>query len=441
MLTAFDGAISPEELRPKLHFTAPSGWLNDPNGLVYKDGIYHLFYQHNPFGTQWGNMTWGHATSRDLFHWEHHPNALEPDRLGTIFSGSAVIDSFNSGGFGKDAMVLVYTAAGGTSDLSKDRRFTQCLAHSSEGKTFAKLDLNPIVTHIEAENRDPKVFWHAPTKRWMMVLYLNEDRFAILGSDDLKTWRRLSELRLPGSSECPDLFQLPLDGDKNKMMWVFWAAGGDYQVGQFDGVTFTPSSAVRHSAFGNTGYAAQTYSNAPKGRTIQIAWYRGAEFPNCPWNQELGLPNELSLRTTAEGPTLCFWPVAEVNKLRRKKLSEVDGMFAGRSPIFDFSGKWTIPDTGSIEFELNGIPAKFDAKSRIFECLGRTLTLSPSKDLELRAMGDTATADIYLQRGEFWMPMFALPTAQTEFGVKVKIKGIWKGSMSAHTIQMEGVPR
>lgn len=225
LLTMSQATPYDEPLRPQFHFTAKSGWLNDPNGLAYFKGEYHLFFQHNPFGTQWGNMTWGHAVSKDLVHWRQLDNALSPDELGTMFSGSAVVAEFAQSdisiatGPGSDrsarsALVCFYTAAGGTNDASKGRPFTQCLAYSHDGRTFSKYPGNPVIPHIEAENRDPKVIWHGPTKRWVMALYLNESRFALYGSADLVTWSRLSNIELPGASECPDLFPLALDGDK-----------------------------------------------------------------------------------------------------------------------------------------------------------------------------------------------------------------------------------
>ena len=190
-----------EERRPQFHFSSRRGWLNDPNGLVYYDGTYHLFYQHNPYGTQWGNMHWGHAVSRDLVHWTEVDIALYPDDMGTMFSGSGIVDAENTSGLrtGADApLVLLYTAAGGTSARSKGQRFTQCLAYSNDGgKTWSKYDGNPVFDHIVGENRDPKIVWHEPTRQWIMALYLEDQQFTLLGSPDLKQWTRLSDVSIP----------------------------------------------------------------------------------------------------------------------------------------------------------------------------------------------------------------------------------------------------
>ena len=180
-----------EPSRPQFHFTAKKGWLNDPNGLVYFNGLYHLFFQHNPFGTEWGNMTWGHAVSKDLVRWTQLDDAIEPDKLGTIFSGSAVVDENNTSGFGtngKAPLVCIYTAAGGTNTASTGKRFTQCLAYSTDGVTFKKYEGNPVLPHQIVNNRDPKVIWYAPDKRWVMALYLDGHKYGFFGSPDLKNW-------------------------------------------------------------------------------------------------------------------------------------------------------------------------------------------------------------------------------------------------------------
>ena len=227
-----------------------------------------------------------------------------------------MIDNDNVSGFGtkrKPAMLCFYTAAGGTNDLSKGKSFSQCLAYSTDGIHFTKYSGNPIIPHIEAENRDPKVVWHEASKQWILALYLVDNRYRFFGSKNLKDWTQLSEYKMLGTDECPDLFELTYQGSKR---WVFWGANGNYQVGDFDGYKFVPATPVLRSQFGNTGYASQTYSNVPKGRCIQIAWMNGAEFPNCAWNQQMALPNTLSLQETKVGPRLGYWPVDEIKKLR-----------------------------------------------------------------------------------------------------------------------------
>ena len=422
LITCFMAMLS-EALRPQFHFTAPKGWLNDPNGLVYENGKYHLFYQHNPQGTNWGNMTWGHAISRDLIHWSHLPNAIEPDSLGTIFSGSAVIDFENTSGFGaagKPPMVCIYTAAGGTNEASKGQPFTQCLAWSLDGQSVNKYIGNPVVPHVAGENRDPKVFWFAPDRRWIMALYLKDDHYAILGSKNLKEWTRLSEIALPGTSECPDLFPLPLDGDGKRMKWIFWGANGNYFVGDFDGTTFHPTTPILHSHHGNTGYAAQTYSNAPKGRRIQISWFRDSNFPNCDWNQQMGLPNALSLRTTSDGPKLCFWPVDEIKKIRSKNVEAKDSYFPVPSRLIDMEGSWDVSGSEPLSLDVNGLDVKFDPLTSTLSVAGQTAVVNvPAKRLSLRIVADRTSLEIYAQHGELLMNVFSLPQFGQAGGVRV----------------------
>lgn len=219
-----------EKLRPQFHFSAARGWLNDPNGLVYSDGEYHLFFQHNPFGTIWGNMTWGHAVSTDLIHWRQLPEAIPMDGLGTIFSGSAVVDHKNTTGWksgDQPPLVAIYTSAGGTSAASAGRPFTQSVACSTDrGRSFTKFEGNPVLGEVAEGNRDPKVFWHEATEQWVMILYVDRSRFGLFGSPDLKTWTALSELAIPDGFECPDLFELPVDNDPSDTRWVAWEADG-----------------------------------------------------------------------------------------------------------------------------------------------------------------------------------------------------------------------
>jgi fructan beta-fructosidase len=426
----------PEDLRPQFHFTAPKGWLNDPNGLVYHKGVYHLYYQHNPYGTEWGNMTWGHATSKDLIHWEHLANALEPDKLGTMFSGSAVIDKANTAGFGKSAMVYFYTAAGGTSTLSTGQPFTQCLAWSKDGSSLEKLANNPIVGHIEGENRDPHVFWHAPSSQWVMALYLADDRFALLGSKNLKDWKELSRLTLPGASECPNMFELPLDGDKHQPKWIFWGANGDYLVGSFDGRTFHPETETLKSKFGTTGYAAQIYSNAPRGRQIQITWLNNSNFPDCAWNQQLGFPNVLGLQSTSAGPRLTFSPVREIQSIRTGRLKFESGKAESSTGLIDFSGKWVVPASGTLKLRLNGQMISVDAATGIIRAFGSEFSVDlKSGILDLRILVDRTSLEVYAQQGLYQANYFFVPEPGTRRGIEVEKEGTWSGRVTAFDLR------
>lgn len=290
-----------ERNRPQLHFSSQRGWNNDPNGLVWQDGEYHLFYQHNPYEREWENMHWGHAVSTDLLRWKELPPALSPDTLGTMFSGSAVIDHQNTSGFGKGALVTLYTAAG--------KRMTQNLAYSlDKGRTFTKYSANPLL----GPDRDPKVFWYAPGKHWVMVLY-NENYIAIYNSADLKKWTYKS--RVKGFYECPELFELPVEGDPSQRKWVMYAASGTYMIGRFDGAVFTPEKGKYHYHTG-VQYAAQTYNNTPDGRRIQIGWGR-VDAPGMPFNQLMLFPQVLTLRSTSEGLRLFCNPIPEIAKLHK----------------------------------------------------------------------------------------------------------------------------
>lgn len=303
-----------ESNRPQLHFTPKVGWINDPNGLVYYDGEYHLFYQHNPYEREWGNMHWGHAVSRDLIRWTELPIALYPDSLGTMFSGSAVIDYENTSGFGtkqNPAMVAIYTA-------DSPEKEVQCLAYSlDKGRSWTKYDGNPVIDSgakwKTKDTRDPKVFWYAPGKKWVMVL--NErDGHSIYNSTDLKEWTY--ESHTTGFWECPELFELPVEGDPARRLWVMYGASGTYMLGQFDGRTFTPLSG-KHQYGNGAIYAAQTYTNIPArdGRRIQIGWDR-IDNPGMPFKSQMGLPTELTLRDTPDGPRLFNKLVNEVDLLQ-----------------------------------------------------------------------------------------------------------------------------
>lgn len=299
--------------RPQFHFSSRRGWNNDPNGLIYYEGEYHLFYQHNPYEREWENMHWGHAVSKDLIHWEELPTALFPDKLGTMFSGSTVIDYDNTAGFNKGnipAMVAIYTA-------DNPEKQIQCIAYSlDKGRTWTKYANNPVIDSKAKWNskdtRDPKVFWYKPGNHWVLVL--NErDGHSIYTSKNLKEWS--FESHVTGFWECPELFELPVDGNMNNTKWVMYGASGTYMTGKFDGKTFTPEAGKYYYTTG-TIYAAQTFNNIPDtdGRRIQIGWGR-ISHQGMPFNGMMLLPTELTLRTTKDGIRLFNNPVKEVDVL------------------------------------------------------------------------------------------------------------------------------
>lgn len=319
--------------RPLYHHAPAYGWMNDPNGMVWYDGEYHLFFQHNPYGSRWENMTWGHAVSRDLMHWEQLANVLEPDSLGAMFSGCCVIDRGNTAGFGHDVMIALYTAAGS--------RQTQCLAYSSDrGRTFTKYAGNPVLTSDAPDFRDPKVFWYEPTQRWIMVLAVGRN-MEFYSSKDLKTWRFESRFGEGYGShenvwECPDLFELPVDGDPARSKWVLLCSLGtesgsrvQYFIGDFDGRVFTPEGAperVKWMDSGRDHYATVTWSDAPDNRRIAIGWMSNWQYandvPTLVFRNANTLPRELGLRTSGGEIVLTSVPCREVGALRGDRRRE-----------------------------------------------------------------------------------------------------------------------
>jgi sucrose-6-phosphate hydrolase SacC (GH32 family) len=421
-----------EPTRPQFHFTAQSGWLNDPNGLVFYKSEYHMFFQHNPTGVQWGNMTWGHAVSRDLVHWRQIENALSPDALGTMFSGSAVVDRANTSGFGQGAMVLFYTAAGGTNDASKGKPFSQCMAWSADGRTFTKFDQNPVIGHVEAENRDPKVVWHEPTKRWVMALYLKDDKYALFGSSDLKSWSKLSDVVMSGTGECPDFFELPLLGDKKTKFWVFSGANGNYRLGSFDGTNFKPVTSVLKSNYGPNSYAAQTFFNEPKGRRVQIAWMNGSEFKGASWNQQMSVPRQLTIRLTPLGARLFTEPVAELKSLRWKKVKAVGSLEAAHFE-FEVPGGLAEIDADLVPPRSGVVMIEIGDQSVVYSTNDKTLELGSAKalceldkgHLRLRIFVDRGSIEVFAQDGLVSIPMFVVNPV-SDLRVTVKTTGVWK---------------
>jgi len=309
-----------------IHFTPSYGWINDPNGLVeYTSPVtgkktYHMFFQHNPYGTRWGNMHWGHAVSTDLIHWEQLPCVLYPDENGTMFSGSAIIDRENRSGLkdgDEDVILLFYTSAGGTSALSEGKRFTQCLAYSTDGGvTFKKYENNPVVPHIKGDNRDPKVIWCEEMGRYVIALYLEGSTFAILASDNFIKWELIQEIVIEGEAECPDIYPLNADGDPAKRKWVISGASHRYIICEYKNYRFNVIQHARTLNYGAYSYASQTFSDVGDGRRINIAWNRNLFFPEAPFNGQMSIPMEMSLVTHKSEYILTVKPARELESLK-----------------------------------------------------------------------------------------------------------------------------
>lgn len=337
MSDSFD-MTNKEMFRPVYHHTPVYGWMNDPNGMFYKDGVYHLYFQYNPYGSVWGNMHWGHSTSTDLMHWKFEGCAIVPDAWGAIFSGSCVVDHENTAGFGKEAVVAFYTSAKSTpwGDIQM-----QSMAYSLDnGKTFTKYEGNPILTSSEKDFRDPKVFWYAPGKHWVMILAVGQ-HMEIYSSVNLKEWKKESEFGAMqgahgGVWECPDLVEIPVEGTREKK-WVlicnlnpggpFGGSAAQYFVGSFDGKKFVNESPTQTKwmDWGKDNYATVTWNNAPDGRCIALGWMSNWQYANnVPTRQYRSantLARDLTLYREGQELYLKSTPSSEVKKARGKKVS------------------------------------------------------------------------------------------------------------------------
>lgn len=398
-----------EQHRPQFHFTPEKGWMNDPNGLVFYDGEYHLFYQHYPDSTVWGPMHWGHAISKDLVSWEHLPIALYPDSLGYIFSGSIVVDENNTTGFqtGKEKpLVAIFTYH----DMVKEKagrndRESQGIAYSlDKGRTWTKYAKNPVIPNKgDTDFRDPKVFWHEPTKNWIMPLAVGK-KLEIFTSPNLKNWQKASEFGLKesvndGVWECPDLISFKTEDGSEK--WVLiqnigrgavnGGSGTQYFVGNFDGKTFTNDNSPETKLwldFGADNYAGVSWFNAPNNEKIYIGWMSNWDdyanlLPTSTWRSGMTVPRKLSLIKTSEGFRLTQMPVSQLETLR---------LLSTNIP------KQTIDNSFVIENKsvLNELDLTFDLEASTASELG--FILSNSKNEKLIFGYDKTKKQVFVDR-------------------------------------------
>ncbi|HAY81096.1 MAG TPA: hypothetical protein DCY79_14925 [Planctomycetaceae bacterium] len=415
-----------ERLRPQFHFSArqwtthqlnpairskpphggEEGWLNDPNGLVYYKGEWHLFA--NGAGSYWV-----HAVSPDLVHWTELPPKLRrDDQLGNTASGSAVVDWHNTSGFGTDkarALLAFFTGW---------KNKVQCMAYSVDrGRTWTKDALNPILAHAD---RDPKVFWYEPDQKWVMVLYGPPNRsYLFFGSKDLRTWEKLSTF--PDMFECPDLFTLPLDGDKEQLKWVLSDGNGSYVIGHFDGTRFHTEQKKAALDYGFNFYATQTWSDVPQedGRRVQMAWMRGGKYPDMPFNQQLTFPCVLKLRTVGDEIRLCRYPVQEIARLYGKEhqwenvtVSPGNDLLAGiQGDLFDIEIEFDPGQSSALGFKIHGHDVQYTTKTEhVVSCRTHKMYVK-RKDgrIQMRLLVDRTSIEVFVNHGEISAANCILP--------------------------------
>uniref|UniRef100_UPI0040294D60 DUF4980 domain-containing protein n=1 Tax=Phocaeicola coprocola TaxID=310298 RepID=UPI0040294D60 len=445
-----------ETYRPVYHHTPMYGWMNDPNGMFYKDGVYHLYFQYNPYGSMWGNMTWGHSTSTDLTHWTYEGTAIVPDAWGAIFSGSCVVDKDNTAGFGKGAVVAFYTSAKSTpwGDIQ-----SQSMAYSLDnGKTFIKYEHNPILTSTERDFRDPKVFWYAPGKHWVMMLAVGQE-MQIYSSDNLKEWKKESSFGAMqgahgGVWECPDLVEVAVEGSKEKK-WVlicnlnpggpFGGSAAQYFVGSFDGKKFVNESPTQTKwlDWGKDNYATVTWSNAPAGRCIALGWMSNWQYannvPTTQYRSANTLARDLTLYRVGGELYLKSKPSPEIKKARaeEKKIPtfEVKGNYEVASLLADNKGAYeiemTIENKGTSKIDFSLMNEKGEKVAMYYDVVRKqfvmdrsasgivgfsrdfpAVTVAPVRNtdqIHLRLFIDRSSVEAFGEDGEYVMTNLVFP--------------------------------
>ena len=397
-----------EPLRARFHFSPRRGWNNDPNGLVFAEGEYHLFFQHNPYGWNWGNMHWGHAVSPDLVHWWEKSIAIYPRAFGDwAFSGSAVVDELNSSGWrrGKDALlVAAYTSTGRG----------ECIVYSNDrGMTWTEFEGNPVIKH---QGRDPRLLWHKATRRWVMAVYDEHDGkrwIAFYTSPDLKMWTFAS--RIEGFFECPDLFEVPVDGDAGERKWVLSAASSEYMIGAFDGATFHPETPLLPGHRGRGFYAAQTFSQEPRGRVVQIGWLQTAT-PGMPFNQGMSLPLALGLRKTPDGPRLTWSPIEELKGLRARKILNKTGMIGpgdssrtgANGELIELRAVFDVDTKSVLTLNVRGVAIVYDAGKREIRVTDLAVPVPAPlarEKQQLVVYADRTSIEVFADGGLIYVPL------------------------------------
>ncbi len=442
-----------EPYRPQIHYTPAKNWINDPNGLVFANGTYHLFYQYNPQGNNWGNMSWGHATSTDLLHWKEQGVALTRDELGEIFSGSAVVDKDNTAGFGAGAIVAIYTSA--------DKYQQQSIAYSTDGIHFTKYANNPVVSSTRSDFRDPKVFWYEAEKKWVMELATGNDHVIELwSSTDLKNWKHMSDFSVSrqvcnrGQWECPDLFPLEYDGKQKWVQIVSTNPGGPvagsgtmYFIGSFDGTTFTPDDGYDYPMwldYGADNYAGVTWSNTGDRRTY-IGWMNNWNYcgnvPASPWRSAMTLPRDLKLASCRGKLVVASTVVPEVDALcgewtdNNGEVDDTNGAWQAKATV-PTTSDWTMTFSNGagqycrlrydaqegLVYASRSVETGETGFSTIFAIPSMKMPVNTDKEsIELDVFIDRSSVEIFADNGSSAMTNIVFPSTIYD---KVSVSGI-----------------
>ena len=435
-----DYALIDEQYRPQFHHTPLRGWMNDPNGMFYKDGTWHLFYQYNPYGSMWGNMHWGHSTTTDLIHWKDEGVALAPDVWGTMFSGSCVVDEEGTAGFGQGAVIAMYTSSRPT-PFGGDVQ-AQCLAYSTDGgKTFTKYEGNPVLTAEDKDFRDPNMFWNEDIKAWNLILAVGQE-MRIYSSPDLKTWKEESRFGAGlgchgGVWECPDLFPLTLNSQPstlNSKKWVlicninpggpFGGSATQYFVGDFDGHHFTVDDESRYADgkalwmdYGKDHYATVSFSNAPDGRRTVMAWMSNWEYAN-------NVPTKQFRSANSIARDLFLYQAGKEYYLGSRPAKEYDGK--GLDKTYKVKGSTTIRLTNA---EGDEFVIAYDPKAMTLSCdrtrCGDTsfsehfpsVTIAPvhKKLTSIRVFIDKSSVEVFGNDGEVVLTNLVFPASPLKY--------------------------
>jgi len=425
-----------QTLRPQFHFTSLKNWNNDPNGLVWYAGEYHMYFQHNPLGVKWGNMTWGHAVSKDLVHWQQMQHAILPfDKEGGIFSGTAVIDHFNQLQKQKDTTKTIVAFFTHSKKISY-----QAAAYSTDkGRTFTLVNNGEaIVPNQGFDNgeRDPKVFWYEPNKKWVMVLWVKRGakegtteqklgKVLILNSTNLIDWKVVSELNREWVYECMDLVELTIDGNKNKKKWLIYDASFDYEIGDFNGIEFVSDKKSYLGDLGKNFYAAQSFNNSPDRRAVMIGWMNGGDNVflkgGMPFNQQMSFPTTMELRTTTDGLRLYRWPIKEIESLYSKSYKyeniESNSIFKKlekiKAELIDLS--LAFSGDSNLKLNIRGLDIVYDPilATITFE---KTSLHAPKVNglVKLRILLDRTSLEMFVNDGAIVATNYAIPSAENK---------------------------